>query len=410
METRTINILPTSFDSRRAFFTIPEGTKYLTNKIRLADFELLNGSSRPIYFNAKGFYTLIKSISFLNSTGNAIDSMQNTDYIALKILRAPNSVQRDVSRILYQNNGISVDCPSLGSIALNEQTGRQDATKIGGYLDLSFMSEYLQARQISTDQLQIQIEWIESSNISGGWAFSRPPTLFVDEVLSGEPTDAQDVIVYNTIVSDFLPVYPKFHKYDVEGEGYGDDEKLVKVDRRMNAYNQQMIKNLYFYFPFTDKGKILPNGFARAFHETTLNCLIDGKQVLPFGGLNTDAKLLSHITDHFSSLCLPGAPAYYANMSTNPDSFNHNSPALINPNTEVVYNGVFAWSCLALNQVVLSDIVLQYAGKVSAETDVKYPEFLSSLAEVARYYKRSTGMTGNFTPVQETKNLKTGRM
>lgn len=406
MEVRTINILPTSIDSKRAFFTIPQGTKYLTNKIRLADFELLNGDQRPIYFGPKGFYSLIKSISFLNSTGNAIDSMTNTDYIALKMLQAPNGIQRDVSRVLYQNAGISIDCPTLGTIALNEQHGKQDATKIGGYIDLSYMSNYLQARQISTDQLQIQIEFIDSGLIQGGYAFSRPPSLFVDEVLSGEPVDNQDVIIFNTIVADRIPIYAKKTVAEVTTDHITNYESLepVSLSQRMNSYNQQMISNLYVYLPESINGAVSADGYANGVQESTLNVLIDGKQLLPFGGLNTPAKMLGHLTDHFSPICLPGVESYYPNISTVPDNLSKRI-ALRNPNVLRQYSGCFSWAALGINQVVLSDLVLQYSSKLLAGQDVTKPFFVSALAEISRYYKRSTGLTGNYTPSPQTGKL-----
>ena len=112
METRTISILPTSIDPRRAYYTIHGDVKYMTKKVRLSDFELLNEGQKPIYFGPKGIYSLIKSIQFLNREGNIIDAMYNTDYMAIKMLHPSNQKQRDINRILFQNAGLSVDAHS----------------------------------------------------------------------------------------------------------------------------------------------------------------------------------------------------------------------------------------------------------------------------------------------------------
>lgn len=222
METRTISILPTSIDQRRAYYTIHGGSvKYLTQKLRLSDFELQNVGQKPIYFGPKGIYSLIKSIQFLKMEGNIIDAMYKTDYMAIKMLHPDNQKQRDINRILFQNAALSVDVPSLGQLGLAEEQGRQDATKIGGYVDLSFMSNYLMARNISTDFLQIQIEFVDSSEIMNWYTFSKNSTLFVDEVLSAEPVDKADVIVYDMIVPDKFPIAVKNSELDTDSSRIG---------------------------------------------------------------------------------------------------------------------------------------------------------------------------------------------
>ena len=47
MESRTLSILPTSIDTQRAYYTIQGSFKYLTKKIRLSDFSVVNGQQYP---------------------------------------------------------------------------------------------------------------------------------------------------------------------------------------------------------------------------------------------------------------------------------------------------------------------------------------------------------------------------
>jgi hypothetical protein len=85
MESRTLSILPTSYTGTQLYYTIPGSYKYLTKKVRLADFKIrVAGGKRNAYFDARGIYSMIKSISFLDKQGQIIDAMHNTDYMALK--------------------------------------------------------------------------------------------------------------------------------------------------------------------------------------------------------------------------------------------------------------------------------------------------------------------------------------
>ena len=73
MEARTLVLDPTSHTASRSFFTIPAGLKYFTRRLRLLNFRILNSDSRPIFFGAKGIYSLVKNITVQDLTGTVID-------------------------------------------------------------------------------------------------------------------------------------------------------------------------------------------------------------------------------------------------------------------------------------------------------------------------------------------------
>jgi len=377
MESRTLSILPTSIDTQRAYYTIQGSFKYLTKKIRLADFSIVNGEHKPVYFDARGVYSLIKSISFLDRQGQIIDSMYNTDYMAIKMIHQNNPAQRDINRILFQNAGLAVEVPSLGQLKLAEQMGKQDATKIGCYIDLSFMSNYLLARNVSVDFMNIQIEFQEN-----GYTFTKPPTLFVDEVLTGEPVDAQDIILYDQIVPDKLPI----RNVVLDGVGSG------AIDQRMNSYTNQLVSNLYLYYLRNSAtGAPQNDGFTKAHAGMKYNLIIDGKVVLPFGGLDTDARRLAHMTDMTGDFILPGASAYNHDKLTDTIELG-----LYNPNLNKKYAGTHSFSCIGLNQVIVGELTIQASSGFDGGAD--HIQFLQALAEVKRFYQRSTGSVGNYAP------------
>ena len=390
METKTISILPTSFDSRNIRYTI-QGYKYLTKKIRLCDFEIRNVDSKPIYFGSKGIYQIIKSVSFLNKQGNTIDAMYDTSYMAIKMLSPTNPEQRDINRVLFQNQNLAVDIPSFGQVSSAETQGKQDATKIGGYIDLSFMSNYLLACNISEDFLQINIELADSNVVANGYYLSRSPTLYIDEVLSGEMVDKMDVVLFDTIIPDKIPIYAK-NEYREDNIYNFTTAEISSLSQRMNSYTNQLISNMYVYLNTADD---LNKGVALQAQETTLNLLIDGRQIFQFQGLSTDARRLAHLTDASGEKCMPCVESFYANISSVPFNLNY-SLGLLNPNTDIKYSGNYGFNCVGVNQMVNSEVSILYGAKLYS-TDLNKPLFIQALAEVKRYYKKSANMIGNYT-------------
>jgi hypothetical protein len=393
MESKSILILPASIDKLRAHYIIPGSYKYLTKKIRLSDFEILNESTKPLYFGPKGVYSLIKSLQLINQNGVVIDTINNTDYHIIQMMQQTNPVQRDIYRLLYQNMCNSVEVTG-SSIQLTEQAGKQDVTKIGSYIDISFLSDYLMQRNISDDFMTISIEWV-----TGEYTFSRPPSLYVDEVLTSQPVDSNDVIVYDIIVPDKLVLYSENLADD---DGFYDVRtlKTSNTEVRLNSYNQQIIGNMYFYIPeVQDNGAISNIGLSRYLtFDSKVNIISDGVQLMPFGGLDSDAKRLAHIGDmNGGDLTIPGVGAYYQLTNTDNIYDYSNMVGLFNPNTELKYTGTHNYSCVGINKMVNGELVIQFSSKLVAFTK-ETPIFVNILSQVKRYYKRSSSVTGNLTP------------
>jgi hypothetical protein len=397
MENKSLLILPASIDKYRAHYIIPGGYKYLTKKIRLSDFNLLNSQQKPIYFGPKGIYSLIKSIQFINREGIVIDSMTNTDYLILKMMKQSNPVQRDMYRYIYQNMCNSIETISPAQVELTEEQNKQDATKIGGYIDLSFCSDYLMSRNISNDFMTISIEWADLSSVENGYEFSKPPSMYVDEVLTAQPVDAEDVIIYNTVVPDKVAFRAK-NIVIANGEYNISSLEETIEETRFNSYNQQIVENMYFYV-HNDKenGAISNLGTTyKSMVDTRINLISDGVQLMPYSGLDNDAKRLAHLSDQAGEMCIPAVGAYY-NLSTKFGNINNlNDVGVFNPNTNITYSGTHSYTAIGLNKMVIGEIVLQFASKVITP-DLNKVFFLQTLAEVKRFYKRSTNQVGNLT-------------
>ena len=395
MESRTLTILPTSYTGTQLYYTIPGSYKYLTKKLRLADFKIrLSEGHRNAYFDARGIYSLIKNISFLDKQGQIIDSMANTDYMALKMIHQNNPAQRDINRILFQNAGLAIEAPSFSQVELSEKRAMMPITQVGSYIDLSFMSNYLLARSISDDFIQIQIELNKYDAANRAIDFDKAPTLFIDEILTAQPVDSADVVLYDMIVPDKIPIRTETIAVVDDTSDDWTTVPLSKVDTRMNSYTNQMLTNLYLYpLENTVNGTPISNGFCQSLQETAINLILDGKVMMPFGGLNSDARRLAHMTDMTGEMHLPAVEAYYANIASVP--YSREKLGLFNENLGKKYNGSYGYSCVGVNNVVVGEMTLQFAAKFK-QVDIKQPLFIQALAEVKRFYKRSTGQVGNF--------------
>lgn len=397
METKSVLILPASIDKYRAHYIIPGNYKYLTNKIRLSDFTIKNFQQKPIYFGPKGIYSLIKSIQFINREGIVIDSMTNTDYLILKMMKQSNPIQRDVYRYIYQNMCNSIETISPAQVELTEETAKQDATKIGAYIDLSFMSDYLMTRNISNDFMTISIEWADMSNVENGYEFSKPPSMYVDEVLTNQPVDAGDVIVYNTVIPDKIVLKPE--NIALDSNQYQINNLVPTItETRFNSYNQQIVENMFFYVPLQNaNGSINNLGTTYpAMFDTKINIISDGVQLMPYSGEDSDAKRLAALSDNNGEMCIPGVGAYYPLSSKFGNLGEHDVVGLFNPNLVLKYFGTHSYTCVGLNKMVIGEIIIQFSSKIITH-DLNKHKFLQTLAEVKRFYKRSTNQVGNLT-------------
>jgi len=397
METKSILILPASIDKYRAHYIIPGTYKYLTKKIRLSDFQLTNSQQKPIYFGAKGLYSLIKSFSVINREGIVIDSMTNSDYLIMKMMQQENPIQRDINRYIHQNMCNSIQSISPAQLQLTEEVNKQDATKLGAYIDLSFMSDYLMKRNISNDFMTLMIEWVDVSDVENGYEFSRAPSLYLDEVLTSQPVDSDSVFVYNTIIPDKVVFYAENKK---EESGAYDIKALKEntTETRFNSYNQQIVKNMYFYVPRQNANSSINNlGLTNEdILDIKINLISDGVQVMPYSGLDSDAKRLAHLNDNVNEMCIPAIGAY-SNLSTEFNNFKmEQKVGLYNPNTNIQYSNSHSYTAFGLNKMVIGEIIVQFSCKALKE-NLNEPMFLQTLAEVQRFYKPSTNQVGNLT-------------
>ena len=387
MDSRTVLMDPASSSSERTFFRIPQGFKFYASKVRLLNFNILNNSSQPIYFGPRGIYQIVKKISLLSLAGSEIDYLQNMDVMALKMLHLQNSSQYSLARLMMQNMCVSVTAPSPSQLELTEAEGKGDATKLQAYIDITFALAYLRARNICDEGYTLQIEWETDplvSGIPGGYTFSTYPCLALDECLTGAPADSQDSYMFTTTVGDRLFI-PR------AGIATGSTN-LQQI--RLNAFFSQYLQNFYWYMDFNPKTQKSANPLHLAYSTPLeqMELVIDGRKILIWKGVDTQARKLAMLDDFSGELCLPGVVAAYYNVGQSMPitSVAGQKWGLINPNTDVTMNGVLSYGCIKLEQFVQIDMSVYYSFTQTGADDATNPCFLVYFADVLRSYTKST--------------------
>jgi hypothetical protein len=385
---------PASSSADRTFFRIPQGFKFYASKVRLLNFNILNNQQQPIYFGPRGIYQIVRKISLLSLAGTEIDRIQQMDLLAIKMLHLSNSSQYSLARELLQNMCVSVTASSSSQIELTEEQGKADATKIQAYLDITFALAYLRSRNICDEGYTLQIEWEVDpllSGIPGGYTFSTFPCLALDECLSGEPVDAAREFVFTTTVGDrlFVPT--------VDSSG-----NTVELQVRLNAFFNQYLSNFYWsldYDPATNQATN-PYHLAYAVPQEQMELVVDGRKIMIWKGVDTEAKKLAMLDDFSGDVCLPGyAPAIWGVGSTLPGYATGTQYGLTNPNTGVLMNGVMSYGCIKIEQFVQIDLSVYYSF-LGTGGSYDQPCFLNYFAEVLRSYNKDTDQVAFLTERQ----------
>jgi len=369
MEYKTVLIDPRSNTLDRCNYYIPENLVYNTKKLRLLDFKILTAGHNGYYFGLMGGYKLIRKITISDANGVVIDN-PDIGLMGNRLLHMENATQLSVSRVLSQNMCNSVFVNSSNQVTLTERQGKDDVTEIFGYLDISFISQYLQARNVATGGLSIVIEW--NRNIGFDYTFKQPPTLAFDQVLDSRiMPDKQDVFTFKTVVVNKLVI-----------------PATGQADQRLQNYENQYVNNLYYWVIGAGS-----NFFDLAYAQTNEKCeiSIDGRYLMPFNGVDSNAKKLALMHDSTGEMCIPGYNSYVNLL----EPFG-----VRNPNTGLTYNGIFSQGCIRINNFIARDINVKYTK--SYTTPPTNLETLFIEAEILRYYDQKKGVAGFTRPPQMT--------
>ncbi len=370
-EYRTLLLDPTSITTQRAVFKIDAGINFLSKKVRVCNFGISNVTGDAVYFGHAGVYSLINRISVNNMMGQEIDRLNVNDYMAIKLLHMPNSAQFSLSRQLSQNMCSSIAVDSFSQVSLTEESQKDDASLMGNslYIDVSFMLQFLMARQVISEGITLNIEWQTADVLGYQYQFTRPPVLAIDELLVPFTPDPPEC-VYTTVVPDKL----------VMSQGAATFEK------RLNSYYNQIIHNLYYYNIGQRNGNLIQSPLGKVGERVEIT--INSMKLIPLKGVDSFAKKLAFITDFTEPLAICNYGAYYPLAGQ--DQYDVKTQrGLYNPNLGLRYDANFSYGCLRIAKYIGQDITLSYSNLEPIEAG--QTQTVMILAEILRKYDSRTG-------------------
>lgn len=374
MEYKTLLIDPTSNTPNRAVFKVDAGLNILSKKVRVLNFGISNANGDSIYFGHAGVYSLISKVSINNLLGQEIDRLTACpQMMGIKLLHMQNSAQFSLSRQMSQNMCSSIMVDSFSQVSLTEELQKDDASLMGNslYLDISFMLQYLMARNVISEGFTLNIEWATADVLGYNYSFTRPPVLAVDEVLVPFTPDPP-ACVYLTVVPDKLVISSGSNSFE----------------KRLNSYYNQYLHNLY-YFNIGNKTSNfleLPLGPVGEQVEITINSM----KLIPLKGVSNFGKKLAFFNDFTEPSALCNYGAYYPLTAVvDGDDNVVTTRGLLNPNLGIKYDANFSYGCLRIDRYVGQDITLSY--QMTKPVASGSYETVLILAEILRQYDSRTG-------------------
>ena len=374
-----------SKNNSRCVFTIPAGTLVNSKKIKLINFTFENVDGTSLYYGPRGVWETVKTMSITSLKGTTIDTLRNRgglDVTGIYHLgRFDNGQTYSIGRQVNENMATSIFVESPSEISLTEVEARGKAESMEITLDLSSMSQYLQARTCIYEGFNLIIEWEDTVGNTLRLKNNKPPVLCLNEFLDPKILEAEknDMVEFNTLIQDRFYI-------GINSTG---------ITTRMNAFFNQYINRLWYFNVFEDK----ENGMAYYSDGEKMNVFIDSKQFLTLQGNDTWAKKTSMLTDAYNELTIP-----------NGVSQNLNYPlGLYNPNIQTAhelsegYNKIFSYGCMELRKWIGNDITITYTQEAKA-----FVCYLYVVAEVARTYSKSKDQVGYMT-VQATLAREAGK-
>lgn len=364
METRTLLRDFQSHNQIRSVFRVDAGSVVKASKIRLVDFNIYSDISytEKVSINLHplaGVYSLVKKMSFLNLDGVEIDNMTNClNNMAMRLTHMSNSLQEGINKPLNLtgNSFFNQDSSTIVSRVATD-------TSDGLYIDISFMLNYLSAREYLAEGFTIVVEWNEQSL----WfpeafnVYISNPTLAIDEMIEMNPSQVDmKPVVFKNLVNDVIVM------------GTVDSKT-----QRLNSYYNLFLSNLY-YLNNTATNLNEGLGYSSSVGET-FELTIDGKKLLSLKGINTPARKTAYLNDFAGKGCM----------------VNNANQALLNPLQIEILNGVgetikldnqMSYGCVKLDRFIQNDMTVSFSRTNTTSLNV------SIIAEVLKMYDPSRGV------------------
>lgn len=316
-QVKTHIIDPVSSSNSRTELRLDSGNIYGSN-FRITDFGSILSSGHQRYVGLGGITSLIKNI-YLMDGNQVLDQLQNThEFLAIKHLKRSNEDNASLMR-MAEKTALGFELREDGTLQENlqintvvpipqgyrgEVTDDPDDTALG-WLSLKECFGFLEASSyVDTDlfpNLRVIIEWRSDiancvmGDQSGVTGDIQHPVLIVDELM-----DQQKIAEMRANKgSEILYMGWELERFFVN-QVATDTKQNLNVNSR--AYDNKFLDQIYYinYQPdmLNNNGQNIVKGeHSKAYRLEKLQLSVNGKNLLPFDGVNSPARKLAYMVD-----------------------------------------------------------------------------------------------------------------
>lgn len=386
---KTLQLDPVIFNQQRCEFRL-DPKVYLSNW-RLADIRAVSSNDGTAdNINGKGYvvgagaYALIKSIVLYNDTTVIANLYNASDYLSFANQGRTNSNSVNMARYLNRND-VGYDFNSndkiqratpmstdggLEPIAPSQVITDSDVTTTRAWLDLTLPLPFLKATPIVNGQelrdLRLVIEWAEHSTvdeikdivtgkdgtITNGKLQINRPTLIVDEMIDPKAISR----VRNQPVSYI----------NLDSERVVVNNGTLDVKQRLGAFDDRTVRRMLIANKSSSGDAAFGKNYSQAMFGEKINFSLNGQQLIPYQGIDSDMKKQAYLTDAWGLRNQPQTSQLYkASGSQEINSLSTN------------YDGKLSYGGLRIDSEI-DELLLDYQRKKYEPVSVQFDSITSA--------------------------------
>ena len=363
----------------RTEWHLPSGN--IRSNLRLINVEPVMDVANSFLLNA-GVYGLISRMT-LYSNDQVVCSLRDVaKYMAFKNLSGANAHHLDMKHpIIHSNIGVQYKEPNnklnvtLDGEELPESQGSNSRIEVNQVLS------YLQANEVLSgfDNLRLVVEWnsdlremvvYREAEITTTITMLTPQLVFETTSKVG-----QNKTTYFAVENDRLYI----NSIAVEND-------TQTTNQRINAFNNKVVKRvLLVNYPLEENNSnVLRNLQSTAQADEKITFTLNGRSLLPYGGLDNEAKKQAMLTEAFGDHITPLGSNWFA--------FENEGEIVEEDFLEQIY-GSMSYGAVNIGERI-EEFNVQYVRKgIGADEDGVFRQklHLYVFAEVVKYVNQSNG-------------------
>jgi len=354
----------------------------IRSNLRLINVEPVMNVGNSFLLNA-GVYGLISRMT-LYSNDQVVCSLRDVaKYMAFKNLSGANAHHLDMKHpTIHSNIGVQYKEPNnklnvtLDGVLLPDSNGSNNRIEVNQVLS------YLQANEVLSgfDNLRLVVEW--NADLKEMVVYRDAPnttttiTMLTPQLVYETSTKAgQNKTTYFAVENDRLYI----NSIAVEND-------TQTTNQRINAYNNKIVKRILLVnYPLEENNSsVLRNLQSIAQSNEKITFTLNGRSLLPYGGLDNEAKKQAMLTEAYGDHITP--------LGSNWSAFENQDEIVEEDFLEQIYGGM-SYGAVNIGERN-EEFNVQYVRKgLGADEDGVFRQqlHLYVFAEVVKYVNQSNG-------------------